>query len=123
MTLPEPTIVFRSRSYPAADALVAYLVEGGIKARLVGPATPFGQPHAGDGPIFGTVYDVLAADCSPTVIDGLLRTWHQLQSEVAASNDLFCYHCVDVLDAPSHSCPRCGELLEISTDSTTQNGG
>ncbi|KAA1257388.1 hypothetical protein LF1_52370 [Rubripirellula obstinata] len=119
MTLPEPTIVFRSRSYPAADSLVAYLVEGGIKAHLVGPATPFGHSHAGDGPIFGTVYDVLAADCSPTAIDDLLRTWHQLQSEVAASNDLFCYHCGDVLDAPSTSCPRCGELLETSTDATT----
>ncbi|TWT56299.1 hypothetical protein [Allorhodopirellula solitaria] len=123
MTLPEPTTIYRSRSYPAADSLVAFLLERGVKARLIAPANEYSQVHAGEGPVFGTVYDVCAVDCTQDDIRDLLNAWHERQSVVSASTDLFCYHCGELLDTPHAECPRCGKLLEFSIDGLTPNNG
>jgi len=123
MTLPDPTTVYRTRSYPAADSLVAFLRESGVNARLVAPVNEYSQIHAGEGPVFGSVFDVLAADCTLDDIQALLNAWYEQQTLVSASTDLFCYYCGEVLDTPHATCPRCGESLELSNVGSTPDDG
>lgn len=123
MTLPEPTTVYRTRSYPAADSLVAFLRESGITAQLVAPVNEYSQIHAGEGPVFGSVFDVRAAGCTLDDVYALLNAWHEQQTLMSASTELFCYFCGEVLDTPHATCPRCGKLLDLAIVASKPDDG
>ncbi|MBB3209111.1 hypothetical protein FHS27_004947 [Rhodopirellula rubra] len=111
MTLPDPTIVFRTRSYSAADSLVAFLLAAGVNARLVAPVNEYSQVHAGEGPVFGAVYDVCAAGCTQDDVQDLMITWQEEQTLVSASAEWFCFYCGEVLQHSVVTCPYCGKSL------------
>jgi len=119
----DPTIVYRSRSLPAANSLVAFLRDSGINAHLVYPSNQHHYGQAGEGPIFGLVYDVYVVDCPHDDTQSLLDDWRQLQDSASASNDPFCYHCGEMLGTCLETCPRCGKMLDLHEDNSDQTGG
>ncbi|QDT03058.1 hypothetical protein K227x_14370 [Rubripirellula lacrimiformis] len=113
MTLPETTVVYRSRDFQDAEAFAAHLVQAGINARLVSPRQ---VGHVGEGPVFDTLHDVLASDCTEPQVRELLSDWRSRENNDANTLSPFCYHCGFDLEAVSPTCPDCGKTLDFGGD-------
>ena len=120
MTLPAPTVVYRSRIYQEAESVTAYLRQSGINARLVSPKE---IGHLGEGPVFDVLHDVLAADCREDEVLRLLAQWRTKNSGVRRIDVSFCYHCGKTLESTTLTCPFCNQSLDPETTDRLVNDG
>ena len=120
MTLPAPTVVYRSRIYQDAESVTVYLRKLGINARLVSPKE---IGHVGEGPVFDVLHDVLAADCNEDDIVRLIAQWRTKHDATIRSDLSFCYHCGEMVGSQALICPSCGKPLDEEASKPLHNGG
>lgn len=109
MTLPAPTVVYRTRVYQDAESVTAYLRQSGINARLVSPQE---VGHMGEGPVFDVLHDVLAADCKQDDVLRLIEQWRGRIEDTRKHELPFCYFCGETLGSMTVTCPSCGNSLD-----------
>lgn len=113
MSSSNPSVVYRTRNFPSANALLAFLRDAGLNAHLVNPSNQHGQySQAGDGPVFGWIYEVYVVGSADEEIESLLDDWRQMQDSISESNEPFCYYCGEGLSTYTGICPRCGRSLD-----------
>ncbi|TWU27942.1 hypothetical protein [Novipirellula artificiosorum] len=119
MTLPAPTVVYRSRNYQNAESFAAFIQASGINARLVSPRQ---IGHMGEGPVFDVLHDVCAVDCTQAEVQRLIAQW-RVENDATVSSDVpFCHHCGETLVSECPACPSCGNSLDVDANETIQNG-
>ncbi|MCR9211101.1 MAG: hypothetical protein NXI28_22970 [bacterium] len=117
MSLPSPTVVYRTRNYSKAESVTALLLQAGINARLNSPK-PIG--HMVEGPVFDILHEVFAADCTETEVTQLLSQWRSENKTSNSNQPPFCYHCGETLTSMSAFCPACGHALDFDPDTSSQ---
>ena len=117
MTLPEPTIVFRSRLQNEAALVVSHFRDAGLNAALA-PEDIAGP--LGASPIAGPIYGVIASGCTEASVRAALASFPTVSDKDRLGAN-FCYHCGAELAALPGVCPECGK--EVDTDHEAENGG
>ncbi|ELP35631.1 hypothetical protein RBSWK_00341 [Rhodopirellula baltica SWK14] len=118
MSLPSPTVVYRTRNYQEAESAAACLLRAGINTRLNSPK-PIG--HMVEGPVFDILHEVLAADCTEAEVEQLLSQWRSKNRSTDPNKPPFCYHCGETLTSMIAVCPACGNPLDCDPETSSQS--